>query len=88
MDQKEIVHEYRDLCALAALLEPVDADHQRPVSDTLAEAAHVSGAIRAGRFAATGQTSILIGNTCARTVRPKACQTPRPSSSARAQRIK
>ena len=36
--------------------------------------------------AATGQTSILIGNTCARTVRPKACQTPRPSSSARAQR--
>jgi len=50
MDQKEIVHEYRDLCALAALLEPVDADHQRPVSDTLAEAAHVSGAIRAGRL--------------------------------------
>jgi hypothetical protein len=28
----------------------VDADHQRPVSDTLAEAAHVSGAIRAGRL--------------------------------------
>ncbi len=35
---------------VAALLEPVDADHQRPVSDTLAEAAHVSGAIRAGRL--------------------------------------
>jgi len=29
--------------------------------------------------AATGQTSILIGNTCARTIRLKACQTPRPS---------
>jgi hypothetical protein len=32
------------------VIEPVDADHQGPVSDTLAQAAHVSGAIRAGRL--------------------------------------
>jgi hypothetical protein len=32
------------------VIEPVDPDHQGSVSDTLAQAAHVSGAIRVGRL--------------------------------------